>query len=228
MLSVEEMLNLYLGEDDETSRPSVIDLTGGHPELVPEWLVWVMEEIRGRGLEEKVYLWSDDNLSCDYHWRFLTEAQQELVAGFRGYGRVACFKGFDSTSFAFNTRAEPSAFDLQFDLFRRLVASGMDLYAYGTFTSPSRSGVESAMASFVDRLQGIHPNLPLRLVPLKIELYQVVQERLARRSLAVETGEVLANQQAAIEAWGRELEQRFSVDERGKCIVDIPLAIPRS
>ena len=51
----------------------VLDLTGGQPDLVPEWILWMMCELRARGLERKVYVWSDDNLSNDYFWRFLSE-----------------------------------------------------------------------------------------------------------------------------------------------------------
>src|SRR5690606_36319878 len=62
-LSASELIDLYL---NESSRPRVIDLSGGQPELVPEWVPWMMRELTDRGLEREVYLWSDDNLSNDY------------------------------------------------------------------------------------------------------------------------------------------------------------------
>jgi len=31
-----------------------------------------MKELNCRGLAEQTYLWSDDNLSTDYFWRFLS------------------------------------------------------------------------------------------------------------------------------------------------------------
>ena len=123
-LSPSELFQLFLKEDD---RPLILDLSGGQPELVPEWTYWMIEEIERNGLRGQVYLWSDDNLSCDYFWRYLNPAQQEAVAKYPFYGRVACFKGFDDESFAFNTRAEKSWFDRQFDLMQRLVRSGMDV-----------------------------------------------------------------------------------------------------
>ena len=83
----------------------MIDLTGGQPDLVPEWVPWMMRALQESGFEDRVYLWSDDNLSNDYFWRFLSPADQELVATWPMYGRVCCFKGYDPTSFAFNTAA---------------------------------------------------------------------------------------------------------------------------
>src|SRR2546425_8960106 len=57
------LVDLYLSQYDP---PPVIDLSGGEPSLVPEWVPWMMAELRTRGLDRKVYLWSDDNLSNDY------------------------------------------------------------------------------------------------------------------------------------------------------------------
>jgi uncharacterized Fe-S cluster-containing radical SAM superfamily protein len=126
-LSAGELMELYLAEPN---RPPVIDLTGGQPDLVPEWVPWMMRELRLRGLEREIFLWSDDNLSNDYFWRFLDDADRELVAAYPMYGKVCCFKGFNGASFAFNTGAAPALFDRQFDLMARLLTLGMDLYAY--------------------------------------------------------------------------------------------------
>ena len=221
-LSATDLIDLYLAEP-AASRPPMIDLTGGQPDLVPEWIPWMMNELRVRSLESKVFLWSDDNLSNDYFWKYLSDADREMIASFQGYGRVACFKGFDAASFSFNTKAAPDLFDRQFDLFARLLSTGIDLYAYATFTSTSATGIEAAMARFVDRLQSIHPNLPLRTVPLEVGIFGVVRERLAKLRLPVTGDEALTNQRRAIDAWSHELERRFTVAQRAANIVDVPL-----
>ena len=59
----------------------------------------MMSELKTRHLESEVYLWSDDNLSNDYFWRFLSEEERELVSTYRHYGKVCCFKGFNAESF---------------------------------------------------------------------------------------------------------------------------------
>ena len=133
-LTASELVDLYL---EQTERPMVIDLTGGQPDLTPEWVPWMIQEIQARGLEDTVYLWSDDNLSTDYFWRYLPTNDVDLVRNAKNYGRVCCFKGFDEASFSFNTLADESLFQRQFDLFRRFVDIGIDLYAYVTLTSPT-------------------------------------------------------------------------------------------
>jgi uncharacterized Fe-S cluster-containing radical SAM superfamily protein len=214
-LSPAQMVDLYLTEED---RPPMIDLTGGQPDLTPEWVPWMMAELRARGLENNIYLWSDDNLSNDYFWRFLTDADRDLVRSYPSYGRVCCFKGFDAASFSFNTKAAPALFDRQFALMGRFVEMGIDLYAYATFTAPSGDGLRGAMRAFVDRLQRLHHNLPLRTVPLEIEVFSPVRSRLDDATRAA-----LDRQRHAILAWQEEMARRFSSDERSRPVVDVPL-----
>jgi uncharacterized Fe-S cluster-containing radical SAM superfamily protein len=214
-MSPSQLIDLYL---DQPDPPSMIDLTGGQPDLVPEWVPWMMAELKERGLEHKVYLWSDDNLSNDYFWQFLSDADLELIATYPNYGRVCCFKGFNSESFAFNTRAEPDLFNRQFQLMKRLLKLGIDLYAYATFTAPAASEIAADMAHFVDRLQEIDHNLPLRTVPLEIQTFTPVKGRLND-----DTQAALKNQYLAIESWKTELENRYSSIERSQSIPDVPL-----
>ena len=214
-LSPVTLIDRYL---DQPDPPPIIDLTGGQPDLVPEWVPWMMAELKNRGLKHQVYLWSDDNLSNDYFWRFLSDTDIELIATYANYGRVCCFKGFNAESFAFNTRAEPALFDQQFELMRKLLTLGIDLYAYATFTAPSGVGIADDMRRFVDRLQMLDENLPLRTVPLQIQEFTPVKERLNHA-----TSEALQNQQIAIETWLQELERRYSSEERACNIADIPL-----
>lgn len=217
-MTAEQLVEMYLCEEQ---RPQMIDLTGGQPELVPEWVVWTMLALRQRGLEGKVYLWSDDNLSTDYFWTKLSDDERDLVSTFRGYGRVGCFKGFDQASFSFNTLAAPELFERQFVLMRRYAETAIDLYAYTTFTTMVADGIEDAMKRFVDRLQEIDRSLPLRTVPLQVAAFGVVKKRLSvndDRYVAIE------NQKRAIEAWKKELEARFTSTERALSIADVPVA----
>ncbi len=174
-LTASELIELYL---QQPVKPLVIDLSGGQPELIPEWVPWMIEELERRDLRGTVYLWSDDNLSCDYFWRYLSQAQQELVVTYPFYGRATCLKGFDKESVKYNTNAEASSFEFQFNLLRRLVKSGMDVYVYVTLTTPNPADIADKMKRFVDRLQEIDENLPLRTVPLEIQEFSPVRSRL--------------------------------------------------
>jgi uncharacterized Fe-S cluster-containing radical SAM superfamily protein len=214
-LDAETLVELYL---DQPDPPAVIDLTGGQPDLVPEWVPWMMRALTARDLASRVYLWSDDNLSNDYFWRYLSDDDISLVADYPNYGKVACFKGFDPTSFAFNTKAAPELFDQQFDLFTRHADLGLDCYAYATFTTPIATAVNDAMARFVDRIQAIAEYLPLRTVPLEIAVYSPMHARLGpTHHLALE------HQWRAIEAWHTELDRRFTASQRATPITKIPL-----
>ncbi len=214
-LSASQLVDLYL---KESNPPQMIDLTGGQPDLIPEWIVWTMSEIKNRNLEQEIYLWSDDNLSNDYFWRFLSEKEREVIATYPKYGRVCCFKGFNAESFAFNTLADVSLFGRQFDLMKRLLTTGIDIYAYATFTTPSRFGIAGDMRRFVDGLQELNENLPLRTVPLQVEVFTPVQKR-----LDMNKKQALKYQWLAVEAWQIEIENRFSSEQRTLNIAAVPL-----
>lgn len=213
-LTSSELLDLYL---NQASPPKVIDLSGGQPDLVPEWVPWMMSELKSRELDSSIYLWSDDNLSNDYFWRFLSTADHELIASYQNYGKVCCFKGFNAESFAFNTCAAPELFEQQFELMRRYVAFGIDVYGYVTLTSPRADGVQDDVKSFLDSLQSIHHNLPLRIVPLEIRAFTPVLSRVEE-----EHRQAMSNQQLAIEAWQDEVRQRFG-PESERNIADVSL-----
>lgn len=215
MVSVADLIGLWAAQPDP---PVMIDLTGGQPEIVPEWIVWTMEEIRARGLEGKVYLWSDDNLSTDFFWTALSAAQRDTVKGFAGYGRVCCFKGFDSESFSFNTNAAPSEFSLQFDRAARLINLGVDLYGYATFTCPNIIDLRSKISAFIDRLRRLSDLLPLRVVPLHIESFTPTAGR-----LNILRSQALDNQQAAVEEWMECLGRIYPSSVRDRPIYSVPL-----
>lgn len=212
-----ELVDLYR---QIPNPPKIIDLSGGSPDLVPEWTAWMMRALADAGFAETTYLWTDDNLSTTYLFDVLTRADLGLLSRYRNYGRVCCVKGFDARSFAFNTRAAPQDYDRQFEVLRRVLDLGLDVYGYVTLTSPHDDGVAQGVADLIDRLQAIDPNYPLRVIPLRIQVFTPVAPRLARddareRSLAV--------QEEAIAAWMREIERRFSPNLRALPICDVPL-----
>lgn len=205
LLSASDLLDLY---SQEAIRPPIIDLSGGQPDLVPEWSLWFTDEVRSRGLHESVYLWSDDNLSNDYMFRHLTPAEISRLAAYKNYGRVGCFKGFDPYSFAFNTGADCALFANQFDLMRRLVDAGFDVYGYATFTSDRDDNIRQKVRDFVDQLQTkVHPLFPLRTVPLRIRPYSPTLRRMRDEHFRA-----LEIQMIAVAAWSEELRSRFSSD----------------
>jgi uncharacterized Fe-S cluster-containing radical SAM superfamily protein len=200
----------------EEKQPNVIDLSGGQPDLVPEWSLWMSEELNRRGKSSSVFLWSDDNLSNDYLWRYLSTAELQKLASQKNYARVGCFKGFDEHSFSFNTTAEPQLFLQQFELMRRLVLAGFDVYGYVTLTSDDDSSISAKMKRFVDLLQEkVSPVFPLRVVPLRIHSFSPMISRVKEQH-----ERAMAIQQEAVKAFIDEIGTRFSLAERTRPIVE--------
>ena len=118
----------------------------------------------------------------------------------------------------FNTKAKPELFEQQLSLFGRYLELGIDLYGYATFTALDEVNISLEVATFVDRLQEINVNLPLRVVPLEVRLFAPVRDRMnSRHHHAIKV------QWAAVECWKAELETRFSEDLRAKPIHEIAL-----
>ena len=75
------------------------------------------------------------------------------------------------------------------------------------------------MRRFVDRLQTLDANLPLRTVPLEVQIFTPVKQRLKGE----DSRDALKNQQIAIEAWQKELGVRYTSAERARNIAEVPL-----
>lgn len=207
-------LRLVEGYASIADRPAILDLSGGQPELTPEWVLWTMDALESLGIQEQTYLWSDDNLSNDYFWRFMSADKRARIASFKNYGKVACFKGFNEGSFAFNTAAEPSGIHRQFDLFGRYIAEGLDIYAYVTLTHPYERDITDDVRWFLDRMQEVDPMLPLRTVPLEVTAFGPVIPRLDNvRTYALQVG-----QYKALDTWRKEIESRFPSSARNLSI----------
>ena len=192
-VTADELVDRYARLED---RPPILDLSGGSPDLVPEWAVWTAEALLKRGLEDEVYLWSDDNLSTDLTSRTLTKAQWETLRSVH-YGKVCCIKGFDAESFAFNTGAHPEEFNRQFDRLAAYVSKGVALYAYVTLTGPDPQSAAREVPILVERLEQAAPGITRRTVPLRIELFGPT---LARRT-KIDRDIALATQEQAIRTW---------------------------
>lgn len=173
--SAAELVDLYFANPN---RPPMIDLTGGSPDLAPEWIAWTMDAVEERGAVHDVYLWSDDNLSSD---RLLTAEGRSILdrinAYGQGYGKVCCLKGFDEMSFVFNTSAKADGFERQISILEGYSRSGVDLYGYITLTSPPREEAPDLVRRLVNRLAAIREDLPARFVPLRITEYSAMDPR---------------------------------------------------
>lgn len=215
LLTADELVDLYL---KEPNPPPMIDLSGGQPDLTPEWVPWMMEALIKRGLEDKVYLWSDDNLSNDYIWRYLSSSQIETMLKYKLYSRVSCFKGIDEKSFSLNTKADPKLFANQFDLCSRLIETGFDLYGYITLTAETSTDFATVVPKFLDQLQHKNQMFPLRVIPLEVKMYHPLAPRMNHKF-----EDMMKGQYPALKVWNNELEKRFTREQLNLPITEIPL-----
>lgn len=211
MVTPRQLLQMML---DEKVNSKVIDLSGGQPELVPEYVLWFLKARKDLDLEQSHLIWSDDNLSTDYTWRYLSEEEISFMVQTPGYARVGCLKGFDAESFFFNTRADGALLDQQIELLGRFVRAGFDQYGYITITTMNTDDLRGKVARLLDEIQSrVHPNFPLRIVPLRVFGFNANANRYNR--------EAEANQFRALEAWIAEMQKRFSAAELATPITEV-------
>ena len=159
-------------------RPAILDLSGGSPDLAPEWTVWMLKAIAERGVSASTYVWSDDNLSSDRLIRAEYAPIIDALAGARNYGKACCLKGFDGDSFSYNTRARPEGFERQLDVLAAYASTDIDIHIYlplvGPATRPARTQVDEMLV----RLASIRSDLPSRVTPLFISEFGTMAGRI--------------------------------------------------
>lgn len=193
-----ELVDAYLAVRE---RPPILDLSGGQPDLVPEWAAWTLRALIERRQDTSTFLWSDDNLSNDYLFRYLSDDDMTLLAEHPGYGRVGCLKGFDPESFAFNTAADPALFEQQLQLVKRIHTLMPKLYLYVTLTAAViPADARGAIQRLQDRLAAIDPRLLNRIVPLEVTTFTPTVSR-----MRAEHRDALTVQQTMIDYWVEEL-----------------------
>lgn len=201
---------------DESIKSNVIDLSGGQPDIVPEYPLWFLQTRSELGLNSTHYIWMDDNLSTDYMWRYLSDSDIEYMLSAKGFSRVGCLKGFDPKSFAFNTGADGQSFSRQIELLSRLVKAGFDQYGYITLTTLNCEGLEGKIAQLLDKIQiKVHENFPLRIVPLRIFEFNANSEKFIKQAEE--------NQFYVLEVWQSEMQKRFSASQLAIPISEIKI-----
>ncbi len=199
-ITAQQLVDLYLAECD---HPQILDLSGGSPDLAPEWIAWTMDAIEARGVTQSVYLWSDDNLSSD---RICSSENRWLLnrlEKFPGYGKVCCIKGFDRQSFSFNTGSKSEGFDEQLEILERYAKTNLDLYGYITLTGRKSSDLHGHICRLMDRIEAARAGLLSRIVPLRISKFGPMVERLTEIR-----DEALQYQWEVADLWFEELNAR--------------------
>lgn len=200
---------------------TVIDLSGGNPELTPEWPLWLARELKKRNLDKKYYIWSDDTLSTESMFTYLSEDEIKELASYKNYGKVCCFKGFDEESYEYNCMLKKEFYYKSFKTLKKYIEYGFDVYGYITLTTNSIRNIKERIANFMDKVQKeISFYFPLRIIPLKIFQFTPTMGRMIKNP---DSKKAIDNQNIAIKAWCDEIKKRFTTEEIQQNICEIKI-----
>lgn len=226
-LTAEEILLNYLAEakrrfyGPSEERINVLRVSGGEPTIVPEIIIWLIDEIKRIDLQDHIYLWVDTNLlTGNLFWEALGKEGVKKIRDFPNIGFCGCYKGFDERSFQENlSRGDPKKLKIkidprflqeQFKMHRKLIESGFDVYSYLDSTCKSVHNLEKRLDSFLVRLQKeVSRKAPLRVTSLEIkDWYRTTASRMGPEEL-----KAVENQWKVIEMWERVLKKHFTLEE---------------
>ncbi len=199
-VSADHLVELY---SELPNKPTVLDLSGGAPEIAPEWPAWTIEALQKRGLEKETYLWSDDSLTTDLLLRPEMRPILTTLEDHRGYGRVCCIKGIDAQSYANTTRDSVEGFERQLSILEGYLRTDMDLYGYITLVGAPSQGARGSISALLDRLQSSSAKFPERIVPLRIGEFGTMSQRIGD----VESS-YLHNQDELVCYWNESMRER--------------------
>ncbi len=161
---------------------NVLRASGGEPSLVPEQWLWTLQELKSRGLSDKVYFQSDTNLTTGTalrQWMDQGKLSRNIlddVAEYGNFGLLSCFKGTDPATFAQNSGCDASAFDEQFESYRLFIRAGVKTYPHVVNPNPD------TLESFMDRLAKEHGDQMYGMVHIfSIGMYGPVKDRIQKR-----------------------------------------------
>lgn len=165
--SPEEIVNDFNFIRNE-EKINVLRITGGEATtIVPEVILDVYHEIEKN--DNQIYLWIDTNLSTTkYLERF--EGDLRSILRKRNVGVVGCFKGICKEDFSIITGADPRFYSNQSETAKMLIELGADFYLY----LPAliyENQIEQRIRNFMEGLQQLNKNLPLRTEVLVIKDY---------------------------------------------------------
>lgn len=204
--TTDELIELYLKEPNPSK---IIYLTGGQPDLLPEWTFWMMRSLERMNLQDRVFLWQDDNLSTEFLWEKLSREQIDYMRSYRNYARATCIKGISAQTFSENTGADPKFFDLQLKILGGLVKEGFDVYTYLTLLSTSVTTAQYDIPILIERLQReVHPNMPLRIFPSKVVDFPETTRRMNGVHISM-----MQHQYILLDIWREEMAKRYTINE---------------
>jgi uncharacterized Fe-S cluster-containing radical SAM superfamily protein len=209
----------------EQKERGILRITGGEPFLIPDFILECLEEIKKRGLEKKILVWAETNLTPflpspdegepiieaweveeGHSWRWRD------LAKFENFCLHPCLHGVDTDSFKRNTGFTISNFGRLLEGLEMLLRAGISIYpSIGMQVTPPNK-----IESFFGQLMEIDPYLPLLVAVRDYDFaYEPVLRRLERltsnRQMKQSTFKVdrIYNKTLVVMKWNALLEKHL-------------------
>ena len=122
---------------------NVIRVTGGEPFLEPDLILGILEELERRGMSDKIFLWTETNLSPFIQEQESKEPLLKKWVDLEKFGRFAnlavhpCLHGIDPRSYSKITGCDPYYFEWILDALKTMIDFKFDIYpTFGSNVSP--------------------------------------------------------------------------------------------
>jgi len=120
---------------------------------------------------------------------------------------MGCYKGYDKESFTKTCGADPKFFKKQFEMHKKLIQEGLDVYSYLyplIYSEYSDSEIRKKLSQFISRLQQVDLYAPARLTtPYTKEYSPTKQRTTSERKIALKL------QYRAIKIWKQEMRRLY-------------------
>lgn len=150
-----------------------LDLSGGSPDLCPEFLFELLTEIERINLKGKVTIWVESNLDIRYYSKFPLD-KINYISTFPNFHLLCSLKGWNTSSVAYNTR-NTASFDKQLDGLGFFIQHNFPLSVYLVFIGQKIADYNEVVTLF-QQLYHISHELPEYCVPLYIKKFHAQRE----------------------------------------------------
>jgi uncharacterized Fe-S cluster-containing radical SAM superfamily protein len=219
---VDRFIQQRINDYSQGMQSNVLRISGGEPFLAPELILGCLKEIKRRGLDDRIFIWAETNLSP-----FLKESNSsppivetwvnlDEFAGFRNFALHPCVHGTSPENLREITKVDSKWFDGLLEGFKTLIQRKIDIYP--TF-SPNMCPPRDVEGLF-QKLSSIHEYLPLRfaLIEYHLDYPSVFMRHEAQQHLTV------YNKYLVIKKWNELLLKTYGLSYAEKPRQEIPLS----
>jgi len=224
-MTPKELINRFIEQrrkDLALGMPSnVLRITGGEPFLAPDLILSCLEEIHERRLDERVFVWSETNLSpfIKQHnsEKCLAEKWVDLdkIARFKNFALHPCIHGITPENLFENTRVDGRWLDDLINGLKVLIQHKIDIYPTISSNMCTPNGIEN----FFQKLRSINRYLPLRFALIEFHLdYPGVMAR-----SDAQKHDRVYNKYLVLSKWNALLQEEYGLSYAEKPRHEVPL-----